>query len=281
MKSSMKIAFFGTDQFATIILDKISSVGFKPEIVICAPDKPLRRNKGFEFPESKIWANENKVDILQPKKLDDEFVNNLKSSDWDLFIVASYGLIIPQSVLDIPKKGTYNVHPSLLPKYRGASPIETAMINDDKETGVTIMLMDEKMDHGPIIEQEKINFHEWDERDDIRNIMAEIGGDLLSNVIARSFEEEIGSRPQEHDRATYTKLLNKSDAQINLEDDPYLNYRKYLALKGWIKPWLIINDIRVIIEKADYKDREFRILEVTPEGKKTTDWKNFLNNTVK
>ena len=278
----MKIAFFGTDEFAEIILDRISDSGFTPELVICSPDKPLRRNKGFVAPETKNWAEKNNVEVFQPRKLDDDAVNRLKEDKWDLFIVASYGLIIPKSVLDIPAKGTYNVHPSLLPKYRGASPIETAIIEDQKDTGVTIMLMDEKMDHGPILSQEAIKFQQWDERLKIRSTMAEIGAELLTNAILENFEEgEIQSTPQNHDEATFTKLLNKEDAKINLDDDAYLNYRKYLAFKGWFKAWFIINNMRVVIEKADYKDGEFRILEVTPEGKKTTDWKNFSTNFLK
>jgi len=271
----MKIAFFGTDEFAEIIASKITETGFKPDLLICSPDKPLRRNKGFISPETKIWAEKNKIEIYQPHKLDDEFIKSLKSIEWDLFIVASYGIIIPKSILDIPKKGTLNVHPSLLPKYRGASPIETAILEDTKETGVTIMLMDEKMDHGPILEQEAVSFQQWDERLHIREIMAEIGGELLSNVILRSFEEEITGIPQNHEEATFTKLLTKEASKINLEDDDYLNYRKYLAFKGWLNSWFIINNKRIIIEKADYVDKKFRILEVTPEGKKTTDWKNF------
>jgi len=277
----MKIAFFGTDEFAEIILNKITETGFKPDLLICAPDKPMRRNKGFVAPETKTWAENNSTKILQPHKLDEDFINTLKSTDWDLFIVASYGMIIPQSILDIPTKGTFNVHPSLLPKYRGASPIETAIIEDTKETGVTIMLMDSKMDHGPIIEQEVVNFHQWDDRLHTREVMAEIGGELLSNVILRSLEEEIVGVPQNHEEATFTKLLKKEDAQINLDDNAYVNYRKYLAFKDWLKTWMIINGTRVVVEKAEYKNGEFKILEVTPEGKKTTDWKNFSTNFIK
>jgi len=277
----MKIAFFGTDEFAEIILEKITNVGFKPELIVCSPDKPLRRNKGFISPETKEWSLKNEVEVIQPHKLDEEFIEYLKSKEWDLFIVASYGMIIPKSILELPKKGTFNVHPSLLPKYRGSSPIESVILEDEKETGVTIMLMDEKMDHGPIIEQEVIKFQIWEERLIIRSTMAEIGGELLSNVIARSFEEEIKGTPQDHSQATFTKLLKKEDAKVNLEDDDYLNYRKFLTFKGWLSPWMIINDKRVIIEKADYKDGEFKILEVTPEGKKTTDWKNFSTNFIK
>jgi len=278
----MKIAFFGTDEFANIIVEKISESGFEPNLIVCAPDKPLRRNKGFVAPETKLWAEENNIEVSQPHKLDNEFISSLMKKEWDLFIVASYGMIIPQAVLDIPTKGTYNVHPSLLPKYRGASPIETAMLEDQKETGVTIMLMDEKMDHGPILSQEVVKFHEWNERLNVREVMAEIGGELLTNVILENFEDtEIKPTPQNHEDATFTKLLSKDDAKINLDDDHYLNYRKYLTFKDWLKSWFTVNDTRVVIEKADFKDGEFRILEVTPEGKKTTDWKNFSTNFIK
>src|SRR3990167_7392467 len=154
----IKIAFFGTPEFSAKILEKMKQEDFKPSLVIATPDKPKGRNLVLTPPATKIWAEKNNIDVLQPTKLrDPEFLNKMKETVWDLFVVASYGKIIPQDILDLPKYGTINVHPSLLPRLRGASPMQSAILKEN-ETGMTIMLMDADMDHGPILKQKKATY---------------------------------------------------------------------------------------------------------------------------
>ncbi len=282
----MKFAFFGTDEFATIILEEIKLEGYTPSLIVCAPDKPLRRNKGFVAPETKTWVERYNIPVFQPTKLDEEAIAHLKeSADYDFFIVASYGLIIPQAVLDLPEHGTLNVHPSLLPHYRGASPIETAMIEDTKETGVTIMEMDHKMDHGPIVAQTPYSFPGWSTRVEARDTLAHLGGKTLANSISGWIHKTTQSIEQNHNDATFTKLWNKADAEfdLNTEDQAKL-YRKFLAFDGWIQPYFFIakNDeqIRVVIKEAklDEETQKFVPVRVIPEGKKEVDWEVFENN---
>lgn len=158
MKKEIKYAYFGTDGFAVAILDELKKADLLPELIVTNPDKPKGRKLVMTPPEVKVWADENGIKTLQPEKLDEDFINSLKKDEWDLFVVASYGKIIPEEIINLPKHKTLNVHPSLLPLYRGPSPIESAILDDSKETGVTIMRMDKKMDHGPILNQEFVFF---------------------------------------------------------------------------------------------------------------------------
>ena len=152
MHSNYTFVFFGSDDFSISILDALCKAGFVPSLVVAPPDRKQGRGMQLTAPATKIWAEEHSIEVFQPETLDDNAVSFLKEKiyTWDFFVVASYGLIIPQTILEIPTYGALNVHPSLLPKYRGATPVESAMLADDKETGVTIMLMDNKMDHGPL-----------------------------------------------------------------------------------------------------------------------------------
>ena len=152
----IRIVFFGTDTFATTILNELVSV---PDIqilsVITRPDKPAGRGNKVEPPLIKKFAEQHSVPVLQFLKLKDTAIEQLRKLNADAFVVAEYGLLIPSAVLDIPPHGVLNVHPSLLPRYRGASPISSALLNGDTETGVSIMLLDAEMDHGPILAQER------------------------------------------------------------------------------------------------------------------------------
>jgi len=151
IQDSSTIVFFGTSRFSVIVLEELKKAGIMPELVVTAPDTPQGRKLILTPPPVKAWAQENGVKFLQPQKLDDSFIGQLSKVNAQLFLLASYGKIIPQKVLDLPQHGTLNVHPSLLPKYRGPSPIQSQILADDKNVGVSIILLDEKMDHGPIV----------------------------------------------------------------------------------------------------------------------------------
>jgi len=282
----MKFTFFGTDEFAAIILDELKLEGYTPSLIICSPDKPLRRNKGFVSPATKAWAEKYGIPIFQPISLDQEAINTIKeSSATDFFVVASYGLIIPQTVLDIPEHGTLNVHPSLLPHYRGASPIETAILENSKDTGVTIMEMDSKMDHGPIVAQTPYSFTEWSNRIEARDVLAHLGGKTLADGISGWIHKTTIAVEQNHADATFTKLLTKSDAELDLDSEDQAGlYRRFLAFEGWIQPYFFIKkdeqEIRVIVKEAQFDEetQKFVPLRIVPEGKKEIEWETFKKN---
>ena len=276
----IKIAFFGTPEFSAKILEKMKQEDFKPSLVIATPDKPKGRNLVLTPPATKIWAEKNNIDVLQPTKLrDPEFLNKMKETVWDLFVVASYGKIIPQDILDLPKYGTINVHPSLLPRLRGASPMQSAILKEN-ETGMTIMLMDADMDHGPILKQKKMDIPNWPPKiTELENIMAEVGGQMLTGVIPLWIKGEIKPLEQNHSKATYIDKIKKEEALINFDDDPFWNYRKIQALQN-LKPHFFAErnskKMRVIIRDAKMENGELIITRVLPEGKKEMDYQDFL-----
>lgn len=295
MKKNLKIVFFGTPHFAAVILDRLKESGIEMTLIITAPDKPKGRKLVMTPPEVKVWAHDNEIDVLQPDDLCDEnFLEDLKNTDWHLFIVASYGTILPKGILDIPKHGTLNVHPSLLPKLRGASPIISAIITDEKKTGVSIMLVDEKMDHGPIVAQASIEIENlpdskmgWPPHASmLSEILATEGGNLLAEVIEPFIAGEITPEEQEHSKATYTTKVQKEDGLIDLSDplptgrQAHENLRKIRAYEGWPGTYFFIKkgskDVRIKIMDAQLKDGKLIITRVIPEGRREMDYEDFL-----
>jgi len=285
MNNKPTIVFFGTDDFSIVVLNELEKNGFVPEVIVTVPDKPKGRKLILTPPETKLWAQERGIKVFQPEKLNEDFVGELSGAQsapdnsFDLFIAVSYGLIIPQRVLDMPKHGTLNVHPSLLPLYRGASPIESAMLDDQKETGVTIMKMDSKMDHGPILSQEVVFYDTWPTKEIVRKDLAQKGGEALSQIIEPWIKGEILEQEQDHTNATYTKKIKKEDGEIFLEDEPYKNFLKIQALNPWPGTFFFIEHadrkIRVKITSAKFEDGKLIIDKVIPEGKKEMSYDDF------
>src|SRR3989344_3583152 len=183
--SNLNFAFFGTSEFAVKILGRLIESGYIPSLVVTTPDKPQGRKMIMTPPPIKIFAQKHNLKIIQPESLAIKPpLGGLTAKSFDLFIVASYGKIIPKSILYIPKYGTLNVHPSLLPKFRGPSPIQSFILSGEEKTGATIMLMDDKIDHGSILsisnlKSKNLNAKELEEK------LAELGGQMLVDVIPK------------------------------------------------------------------------------------------------
>lgn len=295
-KNKLKFIFFGTDAFSVNVLDELKNADLIPVAIVTAPDRKSGRGQKMQKPPVKIWAEQNSIEnikVLQPEKLDDQFVDLLKSisPEFDFFAVASYGKIIPKKVIDLPKYKALNVHPSLLPLYRGASPIESAMLDDQKETGVTIMLMDEKMDHGPLLNQEVVFFEEWPAKTIVEEKMAKIGGKLLVDTINDFvIEKLIEPQEQDHGMATFTQKITKEMGQIkydNLFDENKSReiFLKIQALNPWPGVFFFIkhidSEIRVKITSANYNDQKLTIEKVIPEGKKEMSFDDFKKGFIK
>ncbi len=282
MTNSPSFVFFGTSQFAVIILDELEKKGFIPSVVVTREDKPQGRHMTITPPPVKVWAQSRGIEILQPKKLDTDFISNLSTKNFDLFIIASYGKIIPQAILDLPRFQTLNVHPSLLSKLRGPAPIQGTILQEN-EAGVTIMRIDAEMDHGPILMQKKVTVPgEWPPYEhDLETLLAHAGGELLAEVIPKWIQNEIQEVEQNHQEATYVSMVKKSDAEIIMTDDAELNLRKVRAYSNWPKAFTIIKDgeknIRVLITRAVIIDGVFTPEKVTPEGRKEMSWSDFNN----
>jgi len=213
--SRYKIIFFGTPEFASTVLEKLANSEFKPSLVVTTTDKPVGRKGVITAPPVKKTAEKQEIPCWQLDSLKDSGIDKrILSLSPDLFIVAAYGLILPQEILMIPKFGALNVHPSLLPKYRGASPIQASILTGDRKTGISIMLMDEKMDHGPIVARKKIKVNK-ETAFDLSQKLSLAGADLLLAILPEWLRKRIKPKKQNHKKTSYTKLVKKEDGLIN------------------------------------------------------------------
>ena len=279
--NNIKIAFFGNSKFSVFCLEEMKNLGQTPDIIVTTPDRPSGRKMQLTKTETKIWAEENNVPFIEQEKLKDEsFLEKLKN--YDLFIVASYGKIVPKVILDLPKYSVLNIHPSLLPKYRGPSPLQEQILNNEKNIGVTVMKMDEQIDHGPIIAQSKIEIPIWPINIlELKEITAKEGVKILLANLNNWIEGKIKTIEQNHIEATFTKKVEKNDGLLDLEtSNPFENYLKTKAYYPWPGTFFFVTKgeqkIRVIIKESEYKDGSFHILKVLPEGKKEMSYEDFL-----
>jgi len=266
-----KIVFFGTPEFSVKILEAMDKAGLKPKAIVTAPDKPKGRKMELTPSHVKIWGDKHKIKVLQPEKLKDFKINA------DLFVVASYGKILPKTLLESPKHGTINVHPSLLPRLRGPSPIQSAILKGEEKTGMTIIKMNEKMDEGAMLAQKEIdtpiNITTYKILEDI---LAKLGGKMLVEVIPKWINGEIDPEKQDHAKATYCRMINKRDGEIK-KDDPLDEIdKKIRALNPWPGIYTFSKGKRIIIVDASLRGRSIEIKRVKPEGKKEMDYKEYL-----
>ncbi|MFA6919042.1 MAG: methionyl-tRNA formyltransferase [Patescibacteria group bacterium] len=244
MNEKIKIVFFGTPEFAANYLQSLlSDSDFDIIGVVTQPDKPAGRNQEIIFSPVKQIAKEKEIKVFQPEILKNnlEIIDQLKNIKPDLFVVVAYGSIIPQEILDIPKFGVINVHPSLLPKYRGASPIQSALLAGEKKTGVTIMLIDAKMDHGSILTQKEIELTGEETNDYLHKKIADTAADLLGKTVKDYLSGKIKPQEQDHSLATFCKVIDKSQAQINWSDSAQEIKQKIYAFYPWPGTWTMWN----------------------------------------
>jgi methionyl-tRNA formyltransferase len=222
----MKYVFFGSPRFAAIILARLIEVGMPPVALICNPDRPVGRKHIITSPATKqvVFDAAEKsgvssaIAILQPEKIDDAFISQLRALAPDFFIVAAYAKIIPRAVLDIPRLGTLGTHPSLLPKYRGASPIQSALLAGETTTGTTIYAMDEKMDHGAIYVQREQPIAEDMNYLALEKQLAALSADALIKVIPDFFAGKLTPQIQDESEMTLTKKFITQDGFVEEKD---------------------------------------------------------------
>ena len=180
---------------------------------------------------------------------------------------------MPEEIINLPKLGSLNIHYSLLPKYRGASPVESAILNGDLETGISIQKMEFKMDSGPIITKELIEILQDEKAPDLRKKLIKIGGKLLIKILPNIIENKIKLIPQNEEDATYCKKIKKEDGLIDLNDDAKINYNKFRAYASWPRTFFFQNNKRIIITDATIEDEKFVIKKIIPENGKETNYR--------
>ncbi|MDO8562114.1 MAG: methionyl-tRNA formyltransferase [bacterium] len=308
-KYDFKFAFFGTSHIAVFVLDELKKVGLIPSLIVTPPDKARGRGLALQPSPVKVWAQKQGVDILQPEKIHSDVLENIRTLRADVAVVVDYGKILPKALLDIPRRGFLNVHPSLLPRLRGPSPIRSAILNDEKETGVSIILVDEEMDHGPIIAQKRVPIPNWFNSPkqgeggpphlvEFEAALMQEGGRLLAHILPQWVKGEVDAHEQNHDVATYSEKIGKEDGLLDLEDDAYKNLLKIRAYEGWPGTYAFFERpstrsgqeakrIRVGILDAHIDPstppgaRKLVIDRVKPEGKREMGYEEFLRSGAK
>jgi methionyl-tRNA formyltransferase len=269
----MKIIFFGTPKEVVPVLENLTK-HYEVIAVVTTPDQKSGRKQLLTPSPVKVFAQEHKISVLQPNKLS-ESVAELKELNADLFIVAAYGKIIPNHILELPKFGALNIHPSMLPKYRGSTPIQSTLLNGDETSGITFMKMDAKMDHGPILHQipftlEKTDTFEW-----LMQTKFAQAANVLPHVIDEYVAEKLKSQPQDETQATYTKMVTKEDGFIDLDNPPEPEKldRMIRAYYPWPTVWT----------KVQLQNDQTKILKFLPkdmfqlEGKNPVSRKDLFN----
>ena len=212
----MRVVFMGTPDIAATCLKKIIADGFEVAAVYTQPDRPKNRGMKLACSPVKEVALEHGIDVYQPENFrDQETVEQLQALEPDVVAVVAYGRILPQSVLDIPKKGCINIHASLLPKYRGSAPYQWAVLDGQKETGVSAMYLCREMDAGDVIDVSKTPIGPDETAGELLDRLAVLGADLLSRVLRKVEAHEATATPQDESRVTFAPMLNKSMCPID------------------------------------------------------------------
>lgn len=284
----MNIAFFGTPKLATIVLEELAFAGITPTLIVTNPDAPVGRKAVMTPPPAKVWALANNIAFIQPTSLKEATdLPELSNIYWDLMIVAAYGKIIPKWLLALPEHGTLNVHPSLLPQLRGASPIRSAILQNIRNTGVSIIMLDNLLDHGPIVAQIKtpIPAEYWPVPGLVLDEgMAHQGGALLASIIPDHIAGKITPVEQDHDGATFCSKIEKSMSELHLDPqelptgaDAYQMLLKIRAFDDWPETFFIHEGKRIKIKHANLDaSGTLLITRIVPEGKKEMDWGSYF-----
>lgn len=267
-KTKLNFVFFGTSEEAVYALESLNKKGYIPKLIVTTPDRPVGRKQLLTPPLAKKWALDHSIPVFQPEKIDQNSIKKIKEERADIFIVVGYGKILPKDLIDISAHKALNIHTSLLPLYRGPTPVQGPILSGDDQTGVTIIVVDPEMDHGPIVAQEKYVLKGHEMEPELTKTLFTRGGELLAEILPDWIDGKIIPKEQNHTEATFTKKLKKEDGEIDLSDDPVKNYNKFRAYAAWPRTFFFKDGKRIIITKARLEDGKFIIERIIPEGGK-------------
>ncbi len=229
----LRTIFMGTSEFANTILIALIENKYNLIGVYTQPDKKVGRKQTLEKTAVKITTEKYNIPVFSPSKLDEEEIAKLKEQAPDLLIVAAYGKILPESILKLPGFGAINIHASLLPNYRGPSPIQNALLNGEKKTGITLMLMDKGIDTGEIIKQQELAIGNNETVIELSQRLSALSIKLILESIPLWIERKIKSTPQDEKKATLCQLIERSDGKIIWSDSAQSIYNRYRAFFAW------------------------------------------------
>jgi len=298
----MKIVFMGTPEFAIPSIQKIHSSSHSLLSVVTQPDRPKGRGQKQIASPIKNFAVENNIPVLQPEKVNtEEFISSLLKNRPDYIIVVAFGQILGETFLKIPKQFCINLHSSLLPKYRGAAPINRAILNGDTVSGVTTMIMDKGMDTGDILLTKKTPIELNDDAKSLHDKLAEEGAELVLETLSRLEKNDLLPTPQNCDVASYAPKLEKEESLVDWELDAKSIFNKIRGLTPWPGTHTLYNGKRLVILKGEIlpgkpadrpgyveritdsgievgtRKKRLKVTELKPEGKKSMSAKSFLS----
>lgn len=235
MAAIKNLIFFGTPAFALPTLEALAEAGFTPSLVVSQPSRPAGRGQEPKAPPVVRWAKAHDVEVVQPEKVSDEdFLEDLRQREPDVAVVVAFGQIFLEELLELPQHGCLNVHASLLPKYRGASPIQGALIGGEKKTGVTIMRMEEELDAGPILNQQDTEIRPWETAEELTPRLAEMGAELMVETLEKLDKgKKIKERKQRDESSSYAPLIVKEDGKLNWALKADEIYNRLRAFTPW------------------------------------------------
>lgn len=266
-------AYFGTPKVASDTLEFLIERGFTPAVAVTAPDAPKGRGLALAPSETKVAAEKHGIPVLTPEKLDAGFIGSLRALGCEYAVVVAYGKIFPETLIAAFPKGVLNVHYSLLPKYRGATPLEAALKAGEEETGVTVQKMQKELDAGDILAQSATPISRDETARELRPRLIRLGAELLAETIPPYLSGALIPRPQDAAGATHARKLKKEDGLISLDAPAEENWNKYRAYADTIGTYFMEGGKRMRITKASLRNGVFAVERVVPEGKRETDYK--------
>ena len=299
----MKIVFMGTPDYAAVTLKKLIASDHEIAAVFAQPDKPVGRKQILTPPPVKVVAEENNIPVYQPKTLrDGEALEILKGINPDIIVVVAYGKILPEKILNLPKYGCVNGHASLLPKYRGASPIQWCIVCGEEKTGVTVMQMDIGMDTGDILTQCEVEIGEKETAEELFERLSVITAELLVNTLADLEKGNITPQKQDEEKASYAPIIKKEMAELDFSKSAKELYNAVRGYYSWPCAYFFLGGKRIKVIKSEIGNetskpagtvvgnsdcleiacgdgKSLKLLTVQPEGKGKMTAKEMLNGT--
>ncbi len=294
----MKIVFMGTPDFAVPCLKALIADGNEIVGVFSQPDKPKGRKFVLTPPPVKKTALEYGISVYQPKTLKDgSALEILKQLSPEMIVVAAYGKILPKEIIDFPKYGCINVHASLLPEYRGASPIQTAIIEGKSKTGVTAMYMDVGLDTGDILMKSELDIGENETADELHDRLSELGAELIVKVVHSALEGTLTKQKQDDEKSSYAKMLTKDMSALDFTESAQNVHNRVRGLNSWPGATALLNGKKVKLHKTVVLDNNgepgqvlsidplvvacgkgsIEIIEIQSEGKRKMTAREFVN----
>jgi methionyl-tRNA formyltransferase len=270
--------YFGTPKVSSDTLELLIGRGFVPALVVTAPDAPRGRGLILTPSETKTVALAHNLPVFTPEKLDAEAIATISERGCDYALVVAYGKIFPEALIHAFSRGVLNVHYSLLPKYRGATPLETALRMGERETGVTVQKMVKELDAGDIIAQKAAAIGEEETALELRPRLITLGAELLADTLPAYLTGAVTPLVQDASLATHAKKLKKEDGLLSLDAPAEENWNKYRAYADSIGTYFFENEKRIKIVKASMQNGKFTVERIVPEGKREMSYTDFARS---